>query len=137
MPTVTFDMINKIVSFNLYPASIITTTFERVKILAILDADSALAMGIDVQSQHINVYPTIAEIDRPENNFRSYQYLKLKLPNGDITAIGIPWINGAITIHTNQRVRADIDDVGPQDLDKIRKVLIANGYNSVSLSFLD
>lgn len=135
MPTVDFNMLNKIVNFNLHPIGILGNNRVNVRLLAILDADSAMAIA-DVKQMHINVYPTIPLIDRPADDFRSYQYLKIKQPNGSIEVIGIPWIEGQITTVVNNVIRVTINNVGGADVEKIRKALIANGYDEISLTLV-
>lgn len=132
MATITIDHIGKVVSFNLYPASILGTNYNLSKVLAILDADTAMAY-VDVSQLHTSVYGTIPDPNKPVDDYRSYSYLKLQLSNGQTGIIGIPWIDGELTIHQNNTIRADISNVGASDVAKIRTMLIANGYNDAVL----
>ena len=58
----------------------------------------------------------------------------MKLASGDITIIGLPWINNeTIKKVSATTIRATIRNVTPDDLDRLRRVLLSNGYEHVTL----
>lgn len=132
-----FDLtdISKVVSFEVYPSAILGTTFDRVKILAFLDAASAQQF-IDPATMHANVYPTLP-VGVP-NRFDSYTYVKLQLENGTITCLGLPWIiQSTVVYETNVTYQITVSQAHGDDYEKIRQALIANGYNHITIEKIE
>lgn len=122
------------VSFDVYPSAILGTSFKRVKVLAILDMDSA-RQWIDPVAMHINVYPTLPE--GTPNRPSDYYYVKIRLPNGQVTCLGLPWIREeTITVHDQTTMRVTIENIGPEDVERVIKALSANGYNAVDVQLV-
>lgn len=120
----------KLVSFNLYPSSLFGNV-EHARVEAILDFNTAVALGFDPVALHIRAYPTLD--GAVDNNAESYQYVKLR--KGDSTfIIGIPWIIED-TIITHEYITADIrvSNIDLSDVQRLREVLHANGYTSISI----
>lgn len=121
--------IGKIINFEVYPAVILGTTFDRVEVLAFLDAQSAQQF-IDPATLHANVYPTLP--GGVPNRFDGYPYVKLRLSNGTITCLGLPWINNAsISYEENVTYLIRVSNAGGTDYDRLRLALISNGYNDI------
>ena len=82
-----------VVSFSVFEnvKAVLPTKFDNVKVVGSLDADSAKAL-IDPYTLHRNIYPMLAQGTAPDDPTQ-YYYIKVKLPNGQFTAVGIPWIN--------------------------------------------
>ncbi len=117
--------IGSTVSFDVYPAAIIGSSFDDVKVLAILDMDTA-SFWIDPLALHINVKPSLP--DGVPDDPQDYQYLKLKHPNGNVEVIGVPWIREDTISHSQAGTLViTVDDVGPEDRDTIVRALSANG----------
>lgn len=134
--TIDNTMLGQYVSFSVYPASILGSNFTNVKLLAILDAGTAMAFA-DVASMHANVYPLIPVANRPANDYTSYSYLKVLFASGQVGIIGIPWIvNGAagVSVITNSTITVVINGVGAADINTIQQLLVANNYNNITLS---
>lgn len=129
--SITSDHLGKFVSFNLYPASILGSSYERVKVAAILDADSASSIA-DVASLHANVYPTLPQ--GSPSRYMDYLYAKIIHPNGTVGVVGLPWIDGEITIHENIAIRVNIENASMSDIERVRKALIASGFNDFTIS---
>lgn len=125
--------LNSVVSFDLYPSQLLGTGYKNVKLLAILDADTARSW-IDPVAMHANVYPTLPP--STPNKFNGYPYLKLKLPDGSITAIGLPWIRDeTFQVATTRSMRLLIEAVSPEDQNKVLLALSSNGFNAVDVSY--
>ncbi len=123
--------IGSTVSFDVYPAAIIGSSFDDVKVLAILDMDTA-SFWIDPLALHINVKPSLP--DGVPDDPQDYQYLKLKHPNGNVEVIGVPWIREDTISHSQAGTLViTVDDVGPEDRDTIVRALSANGYRAASV----
>lgn len=119
-----------VVTFEVYPASILGARFGNVKVLAMLDKDSANTW-IDADAVHVNVFPTLPS--GTPDNANEYQYLKFKHVNGNIGVIGLPWIReDSITVNETGTLTISIENVSPSDKEIIINALSANGYNAVS-----
>lgn len=135
MLTITQLPLNATVSFDLYPSQVLGTGYKRAKILAILDAETA-ARWIDPIAMHANVYPTLPP--GVPNRFDGYNYLKLKLASGEVTAIGIPWIKDeTFVVASTSSMQLTIDSVSPADQQLILNALSANGFTAVNVVLLD
>ena len=117
------------ISFQIYPSTIIGTTFTYCSIIAILDYATAQKF-IDVDTLHANVYPTLP--DGVPNNPSQYSYLKISLVSGQDAIVGVPWVNEGSTVkHEALRIKFIVENVTNEDLSKINILLSANGYNAV------
>jgi hypothetical protein len=129
--TVTLDNIGQVCTFNVYPAGIIQTPFNRVTINAILDAATAKDF-IDPVALHKRVYPTLPA--GTPNLYNGYSYLKITLPNGTVTAVGVPWIDwSSFVVNANIACTIQLQDIVNSDLEKLKVVLLANGFNTFQI----
>ncbi len=138
--TIPSNFLGTYVSFVVYPSSILGSSFQNVKLLAILDSQTAMLFA-DVASMHANVFPLIPKVNQPLNDFTSYSYLKIQFTNGQIGIIGIPWIVGwntaidcGLTQVINSTITATINNVSAADLPIIQQLLVMNGYNQITLA---
>ncbi len=135
-PIIPSNFLGTFVSFTVYPSSILGSSYQNVKLLAILDYQTAMSF-MDVASMHANVYPLIPQADQPANDFTSYSYLKIQFASGQIGIIGIPWIVGwntaancGLTQTVNSTITAVINGVSAADIPTIQQLLVMNGYNT-------
>lgn len=139
MPALTSNDINKIISFQLVTGAgpIVGTVFEKVKLKAILDAESTY-QWIEPISLHANLFPVPGTPPLTPNRFNGYLYAKIEMGDGQITCIGLPFIDeGSIVIHENTTIQITINNVEPKDYNKIRDILLFNGFNDLSMDFVD
>lgn len=126
--------INATCSFDVYPSAILGATFQGVKILDIVSADTTRFLGFDPQAMHANVYPTLPP--GTPNAYDAYPYVRMQLPSGQMQIFGIPWIiDSTFKISTNRTVQLTIDNVDDNDLNVIRQALSANGFTAVDVKF--
>jgi hypothetical protein len=138
MPTLTSNDINKLVSLTFYPGvdSIIGTAFTNVKVKAILDHESVF-QWIDPISMHANLYPSVfAGNPAIPNDYKGYLYAKIQLADGKMTVVGLPWISSFV-VHTNTTIQTTVSDAQPADINRIRDILLLNGFRIQELKFLD
>lgn len=122
------------VTFSVYPTAIIGNNYKRVRVMAIIDADTA-RQYIDPISLHANVYPTLPE-ETPENAYEIY-YLKIRFSNGQFGVLGLPWIReDTIEIQDMSTIKLTIEDVAASDIDKVLLALSSNGFKSVDVEVL-
>jgi len=114
------------VTFDTYPAAIIGTTFEDVKILGFFDKGTANAY-IDADSMHANVFPTLP--NGTPNDPDDYTFVKVQHPNGNFSVIGIPWIiESSIVIINKGKLTLVLDNITIEDRERIVSAIAANGY---------
>lgn len=131
MTTLTNLPIGSSVSFDVYPTPILGTAFRYAKVLAHLDADTA-RFWIDPEALHTEVYPYLP--DGVPDDATGYSYVKLKLTNGTVTVVGVPWIKSeTIQVTSETTIVITVDQVGPEDRDNIVKALSANGYKTAKV----
>jgi hypothetical protein len=104
-------------------------------LLAILDPESAFQY-IDPPSMHVNVKPTLPS--GSPDRYDRYNYAKIKLPNGKVTCVGLPWIiESTITILSNVSFKVEITDVTAEDYETLRNALTANGFNMFNIEVVN
>jgi len=118
-------------SFEVYPPRL-GNLFQNVTVMAELDFDSA-NQEIDVQAMHADFRASVPDIPADP---RDYNYLKLRMPSGQITVIGIPWINDATVQEvTSNTIVAEISGgVTTADIPRIIAALGQNGYRTVKVT---
>ena len=133
-----FFSIDDVINFSVYPTAILGNNFSRVKVLAVLDADTAKLFGIDPVALHVAIYPTFPTVSiNIYKNYNDYKYIKIQKSNGEITAIGLPWINMSTVVvvdSTTARFTVELDT--PTNIDTILALLNANGFHNVQVETL-
>lgn len=126
-----FDL-GSTVSFDVWPEGILGTGFKRMKVMGFLDADSARNY-IDPVSMHANVFPTLPEGSAPDDPY-DYHYVKLKMVDGGITCVGLPWIKAAsIEVHESNTLKLTIENISTEDIERVKTALAANGFRAVDI----
>jgi hypothetical protein len=107
-------------------------SFKNVRVTGVVDYRTA-QQYIDVAAYHANVYGSLPE-NTAADDFRRYYYLVVVQANGQRTAVGLPWIDGS-SIQRKERMRATIavEDVGPDDLERLNRALVSNGFTVGSI----
>ena len=119
-------------SFDVYPSPILGTGFSNCTVLSIMDHDSA-ALQVDTMALHAQVYPYLPTGTPDDPTL--FTYLKIRLPSGDTTILGSSWVNMATVQEiTRTTIVAAIKNVTPNDLDTVRRVLLANGFEHIELT---
>lgn len=132
-----FDLLKPkaVVNFDVYPAAILGSNFNNVRVEAILDAETARMIGYDPWSMHVNVYPTLPE--GTPNDPNDYLFVRLKLESGESTIVGLPWIREeSIEQVSYTTISLKIPNVGPGDVEKVVKALSANGYKTSDIKLI-
>lgn len=80
------------VNFSLYQQTqnIIRTDYSGCKILGVVDADSVKQAGFDPYAIHANVYGTLPAGTPASAD--DYNWLKVRLANGSVDFVGLPYI---------------------------------------------
>lgn len=121
--------LGQILSFDVYPSAVLGDNFQNVTVLSLLDPQSANQV-IDIVGAHASVFPYLPT--GTPNDPTQYNYVKIRTASGQITAIGMPWINeSTITATTNQVITATVSGVTASDVQGVQNALIANGYTQI------
>lgn len=119
-------------SFNTHATAILGTNFKRVRVLGILDHESAMNY-INVPIMAVNIYPSLPA--GTTKNYQNYQYLKLRHSNGETSCIAIEWIDkSTFTVHEGVNIEFRVEDANVADVDRIREILAFNGFEAVSFN---
>lgn len=114
----------KTASFEVYPVSVLGDGFKGVKVLSVIDYDTA-RMYADINSLAVIIYPTLP-VATPKD-FKKYKYLKVAHHDESVSCIALEWINLATVKFHNEvivNIRVKLDDSTMTDT--IRKLLLAN-----------
>ena len=124
--------INDVATFDVYPNALLGTQFRQCTILAIWDYETTRSMGFDPDAQHVKVYDTLPA--GTPNDPAKYQWLKVRLVSGDVTAIGVPWIKAdTIKVITTSTITVTYTNASPDDVAKIRTMNANNGFSAYSI----
>lgn len=123
-----------IVTFNVHAPKLLGSNYADVEVMGLLDVDSAKTF-IDPYAMHVNVYPSLPE-GTVEDDPASYQYVKVKHPNGTYSVLGVPWID-ANTIETSERgtLTLTLNNIHVSDKDTIIRALSSNGFKVDTIDF--
>lgn len=123
--------IGDMVSFSTRAPGVLGSGYSRVTVLSFLDADD-VTRYFDPRSMHQAIYPSLP-VDTP-NDFRRYPYVKVRLENGTVTAIGLPWINpSTVVIHEETTVTFRVSSIIAADISRYRDALIAAGATQIEI----
>lgn len=127
--------LNSTVNFELYAPTILGNGLQNVKVLGIMDAETAALFGINPPLMHANVYAHLPP-DTP-NDFNGYPYLKVRLASGVTTAYGLAWIRDSSWQEVSvASLRLTIHGVQPEGRAIIKQALAANGFTAVNIEEL-
>lgn len=123
------------ISFTTFDPNYLGNDYQNVKVVGILDADTAARSGLDIGSEHAMVYPNIPPAVQPLDDPTQYNYIQVVTQNGTRTILGMPWIDETtIVVETNQAATVVIQGVTSTDIANIRKALTMNGYNNLTIT---
>lgn len=127
--------LGQLLSFDTYAAPALGNNFENVTVLSLLDPQSA-AQLVDIVGMHAAVYPYLQQAGQNvPNDPTQYNWIKIRTQSGQISAIGMPWVNeSTITATTNQVITAVISGVTAADVTGVQNALISNGYTQINVT---
>lgn len=119
-------------SFEVWPNNILGNDFKNVRVLAILDRDSANQL-ISTQSMHVNVYPYLPA--GTPNNPGQYNYIKIQTASGAVTCLGLPWIKeSSIRVVEYKKMLITLDGITMEDVVRAQNALIKNGFPNPTIT---
>jgi len=123
-------ILGDVVSFSVHDKvqAVIPTKFENVQLVAVLDADTAKSL-IDPYTLHRNIFPLLEGGTSPDDP-NGYTYVKVKLSNGQFTAVGYPWINQAtIEKRDSSTAQVTIGNISSTELQRFKDHVAAGGWS--------
>ncbi len=128
--------LGQLLSFDTYAPQVLGNNFENVTILSLLDPQSA-AQLVDIVGMHAAVYAYLQQVAglNVPNDPTQYNWIKIKTQSGQISALGMPWVNeSTIVATTNQVITAVIQGVTASDVQGVQNALISNGYSQITVT---
>lgn len=127
MPSINDVGLNQVFSFEVYPTNVIGNNFRNVRLEATLSADTARTTGFDIYAYHTAVYPTLPP-GTPDDP-GSYDYIKVKFPNGEFAIVAKPWIRqDTVQISAASQVTLIFENKTEVDVERMLNALSANGF---------
>lgn len=126
MTDITSSLIGKTISFETRAPAVLGARYTDAKVLGILDPGTAVLFS-DVLATHIAVYPYLPT--DVLDDYTRYNYVKLELANGSVKIMGIPWISPeSVQVIEATDIKVTLKGRGHEDIDLVRKALLANGF---------
>lgn len=122
------DSYGKILSFSVYPTTILGDIFQRVKLMSILDFDTAnLLPYTDIPAMSVKVYPHLPA--GTPKDYKKYHWAKFQHVDGSFSIIALEWINlNTIKEHTKVEIRAVIEAESIDASLRLRSCLESNNF---------
>lgn len=118
--------LRKVYNFSVYPVELLGDNFKNVTVMAILDEETA-RQSIDTVGRHKQVFPYLPA--GTPNDWRAYNYVKLKLESGDVTVLGLPWIRSdTITEVAAETLVVTISNSSVDRIPDLKAALLANKF---------
>lgn len=125
------------VNFSLYSRTqaIININFNGSKILAKLDAESVPAGSVDPYALHANVFGTLPE--GTPSSADDYNWLKIRLANGNTTYIGEPYILAStLTVVDGATVAFYVDNANQDVINAVTAAIATTGNKVAKVVFV-
>lgn len=122
----------KLSSFEVYPTSTLGDNYKTVKVLAVVDYDTA-RIYTDVANLAVIVYPSLPALT--PKDYKQYKYVKLQHLDGGISCVALEWINqDTVVFHTDvvATVRVKLKNI--ETVEILRRLLIANNLEAIDIT---
>ena len=125
---------DKIVSFNIFASSALGGHVRNSKVVGVVPYSRVAAnTGLDPAQLHNIVAPSLPP--GSPVTYRDYNYVLLQPPGTTmLRAIGMPWIDGDITVDQEAVISVKIYGHNISEIDDIRRLLIAGGFTQVEIT---
>lgn len=126
-----------VVSFDVYPTATLGNNFKNVRIDGILDADlTRYVNGYDAPAMHNIVFPTLPQGSCPDN-FAAYSYLKVTHANGEVSVVGVPYINMSTLVSKSvDSAVIKVSGIKLSDVPTMREALAGAGFKVDSIDLV-
>jgi len=122
------DLVKKTISFETYQGERIT----NLKLLSILDPQTAQALGFDAPAKHVQNYPFLPP--GTSDNWQDYMYAKFVDADNKVSYYGVPWVKPeSIVINDNPGVRITIIGATQAQIDNVKSMMIGSGISNFTV----
>src|SRR5262245_53791212 len=133
MPAYSLE-IKSVYDFTMKASSILGAGFKAATVLGLLDYQSAIAIE-DVTPVHASVYSQLGTgVPKKASDLT---YVKIKTSTGQVRVIAMDWIAGQPTLVTSTSARVTVGGINLSDIDRMRQVLLANGFTQIEIEVLN
>ena len=124
-------IVNGKYSFEVFPSAILGNDFKNVTVLGVVHPSIAQSF-MDIEATHVQVYSYLPQ--GTPDNARGYDYVMLRTLSGEMTVLGLPWINEATIVNVESGTMVvELVDVTSQDIQRVSDALIANGFHKFNI----
>ena len=124
-----------VVSFKSKSPTVLRDDFDNVVVVGVVNYDMVKYTDVDALATHVRVYPTLPTPKPIPDDFTSYPYLLFKYPNGNLSAIGIPFINSETLVsNTTKILDVVIFNRDVSDIELITRALSSNGIKDFTIT---
>lgn len=123
----------KIVSFNIYAAPALGGHVKNGRVEGIVSYQRVPQItGSDPAQLHSIVAPELPQ-GSPES-YKDYNYAIIRMPTGTLRAIGMPWIDGEVTVDHEVTFLVTIRNTDLSKEDEIRRLLLAGNFTDFAIT---
>lgn len=116
----------KLISFSVYPVSILGDRYRKVKLLSIIDYDTAKLFA-DVTATAVSVYPFLPQ--GAPKDYTKYKYGKFQHQDGSYSIVALEWINmRTVEEHVSVELRVTVEATGIDTMERLNACLLANNF---------
>lgn len=126
--------VGKTYNFETHVPTLLGAGYRGVTVVAIMDYGTAIKER-DVTALHRTLYGSLPS-GTPDDPAAT-NYLRLKMTTGDYIIMGYSWIKeDTIAMVESGQVSVQIFDTNPDDVTRIRDILVLAGFNSLNIEYV-
>lgn len=126
--------LQSVYNFSMKAGAILGYSYDNATVLGLLDFASANAIQ-DVTPLHMAAYSELGT--GVPRNARDLIYVKIKTSTGQVRVLAMDWIATQPLLVTSNTLRVMISEVDLSDIDRIRQILISNGFDKVTIEVVN
>lgn len=124
--------VGMVYSFDTYSPEVLGVRLINVECLAVMNAATAIASGLDIVSYHERMRPHLPA--GYNNDPFTMTYVKLVSSDNKETIFAMDWINLDTLESTKpNKIVVTIENVSRSDIEVIRKALVLQGYSNLNI----
>lgn len=126
--------LQSVYNFSMKAGAILGYSYDNATVLGLLDFASANAIQ-DVTPLHMAAYSELGT--GVPRNARDLIYVKIKTSTGQVRVLAMDWIATQPLLVTSNTLKVMISEVDLSDIDRIRQILISNGFDKVTIEVVN
>lgn len=125
--------VGKTVSFNIFNSSAMGGDVRNAKVIGVMGHEPILRLTEEnPRDMHNRILPFLP--DPKPGSYTDYLYVVLESANKKYRAIGLPWINGSVTVDQETVFQVTIRGKSLSDENVLRRVLISNDFTQIEIT---